>query len=210
VSQTDISYIYHSFHLYLDSNNEQGWHEHHQYSYNVCLFSQILHLQNYMPTPIASGNMARCGLHKKGACLKVSAGTTHKGKIGTIHKANLVRHTVLFNNGDTGFIQRSYCLFLETGPTGGTPVRGHQDRRSESRMSKLSSSFSDTSPTPCPSTVSVPDLSDTSTAGNSSVKSHHGSKVTMQVLMDLLDNSIAIMCLDNAHVDECWTQQLCA
>jgi hypothetical protein len=136
-----------------------------------------------------------------------SSSGTHKGKIRTIHKANLVKHgyIVLFND-DTGFIQRwSYCIFLETGPTG-TPVRGHQDRIFQSRRSRLSSSFLDTSPAPHPLTASVPNLSDTSTAGNSSsVKSRHWSEVTM----DLLTHSIAIMRLVDAHVDE-WTQQLCA
>jgi hypothetical protein len=42
---------------------------------------------------------------------------------------------------------------------------------------------------------------------SSSIESYHGTKVTSQVLMDLLAHSIATMQLKDTQIDE-WTQQL--
>jgi hypothetical protein len=55
--------------------------------------------------------------------------------------------------------------------------------------------------------ITIPEQTYTSTFDSSSVGSCHGSEVTSQVLMDLLANSIAIMRLDDTHVDE-WMQML--
>jgi hypothetical protein len=57
---------------------------------------------------------------------------------------------------------------------------------------------------PHTSNISVSDQSEKATIDGSTVEYLHGPKVTSQVLMDLLANSIAIMRLDDARVDE-WT-----
>jgi hypothetical protein len=66
-----------------------------------------------MINPHTTGNMARrTNLHKKGSRIKVNAGV-HKGKSGIIHKVNPIKHTVIFDNGDTGYVKQSYCTFVE-------------------------------------------------------------------------------------------------
>jgi hypothetical protein len=72
-------------------------------------------------------------MHKKGARIKVLKGT-HQGKLGMIVKVNLVKHTVAFDNGESGFVQRSYCYFLENDSI----ERSHTDGRIPSRATRLS------------------------------------------------------------------------
>jgi hypothetical protein len=115
-----------------------------------------------MITLFTSGSMTRLNLHKKGACIKVNA-SKHKGKTGTIHKVNPMKHSVLFDNGASGYVQPFYCVFLEKEPAS-IPWR-HQDRRAPSKTSRLSSAALDLSPAPCPLTVSILELSDTDSVG---------------------------------------------
>jgi hypothetical protein len=57
--------------------------------------------------------------HVPGSCFVVTAGK-HKGKIGTIVKANRLRHRVNFDNGCMGFVSRSFCDYV--GPVAETAV----------------------------------------------------------------------------------------
>jgi hypothetical protein len=120
----------------------------------------------------------RDNLHRKGACIRATHGS-HKGKVGTIQKVNLVCHLVVYNNGAIGFVQQNYCILIKPTP----------------------------SSAPRPSIDSIPDLSSMLSTDNSYVESCHGSEVTSQVLMDLLTNSIAVMQLDDTQVNE-WVLQL--
>jgi hypothetical protein len=152
-------------------------------------------------------NMARRdNPHRKGASIRVTHGT-HKGKTGTIQKVNLVRHSVIFENGDTGFVQRTYCDFIESASLNGNTGQPDKRSNSTSRTSRLSSTISKPSSIPHTSVDSVPDLSSMLSNDNSYAESRHGSEVTSQVLLDLLANSIASMHLEDSQVDE-WALQL--
>jgi hypothetical protein len=111
--------------------------------------------------------MAKRGTHKKGARIHFNGGA-HKGKSGTIKKANLVHHNVIFDNGDTGFfIQRSFCTFIE----------------SETRTSRLLPFATSAIVTPH-LLRNTTDLSDTMlSADASSVESCHESDVDVSSLI---------------------------
>jgi hypothetical protein len=57
--------------------------------------------------------------HRLGSRFVVTAGT-HKGKNGTIVKANRICHRVNFNDGSIGFVNRSFCDYI--GPVADTAV----------------------------------------------------------------------------------------
>jgi hypothetical protein len=163
--------------------------------------------------------MAQPNLHKKGARIIVTVGV-HQGKTRTIKKANPMRHSVIFANGDKGLVLGSYCSFMKYSDG----LLGKSDAQAAPRrMSRLSSPNTDTeAQLIAHSVVATTDRTDHSSldrgeygspingmlsVDSSSVESYHGTKVTSQVLMDLLAHSIATMQLEDTQIDE-WTQQL--
>jgi hypothetical protein len=142
-------------------------------------------------------------LHQKGARIRVLQGT-HKGKIGTILKVNPLRHTVTFKNGDVGYVQRSFCFFMN--PEDSSP-RSPQDGTPQPSTTRLLSTTTNPDTLPQTPEVSMTDRSGSFTFDGSTVESRHGSEVTSQVLMDLLANLIALMHLDDERVEE-WTNLL--
>jgi ribosomal protein L24 len=135
-------------------------------------------------------------LHKKGARIRVLRGK-HNGKTGTIAKANPMRHVVIFDDGQSGYVQRSNCYFFPDD----SPAKIHQEGRVISSTTPLK-----TSPARHASNV-IQDLSQSSTIDRPSLEFLHGSEVTSQVLVDLLANTLANMRLGDDDVDE-WTQHL--
>jgi ribosomal protein L24 len=132
-------------------------------------------------------------------------GGKYNGKDGTIIKINNVRHQVEVDSIGLGWVTRTYCTrILEQKET--TP-RHHDSNQNTSRLSTISPH------TNRPSSIIVPNVSDASTAGNTSVELRHGPEVTTQVLMDLLAKSIATMHISETthmsddQIDE-WTRQL--
>ena len=96
--------------------------------------------RDHTPIQRPTGNMARLNMHKKGARIIVNAGI-HKGKAGTIQKVNPMRHSVVFEDGNAGLVQRSYCSFQ------GYPdshVGRTDGKATPRRMSRLSSSATNT------------------------------------------------------------------
>ncbi len=169
---------------------------------------------DHIPIPRPTGDMARLNMHKKGARITVNAGI-HKGKIGTIKKVNLMRHSVVFEDGNAGLVQRSYCSFLEYPDS---HVGTNTARDASRRMSRLSNQDTEAQPS-ARSTVAATDRQlgvevprnlqhAIVSVDSSSIESYHGNEVTSQVLMDLLAQSIASMHLKDAQIDE-FAQQLC-
>jgi hypothetical protein len=96
----------------------------------------------HFPIPRPTGDMARLNMHKKGVRITVNAGI-HKGKIGTIKKVNLMRHSVVFEDGNAGLVQRSYCSFLEYPDS---HVGSNIARDASRRMSRLSNQDAEAQP----------------------------------------------------------------
>jgi hypothetical protein len=155
---------------------------------------------NFMLTLIPPIDMARTNRHMKGSRFKVNAGE-HIGMTGATIKANPIRHWVAFDDGFLGFVLCSYCDFIKN-ELAAAP--GDQVRRNAPRMSRLSNSSSKTTPI-LPVVSKLLDLS--SADDNSTVVYGHDSKVTSQVLLHLLANSLANMQLDDAHI-HAWMNQL--
>jgi hypothetical protein len=141
---------------------------------------------------------------RAGHRVKINAGK-YNGKNGTIIKINNVRHQVKVDTIGLGWVTRTFCTLIlepkETSP------RHKVNNRNPSRPLHHSPTANR------PPLVIVPDTSDTSTTGSTSVESRHGPKVTMQVLLDLLANLIATMHIGDTmpisddQIDE-WTRQL--
>ncbi len=132
---------------------------------------------------------------KTGQRITISGGK-YDGHTGTILKINNIRHKVEVDEVGIGWVTRSLCsLIPEDQPT----LSRDKDRNS-SRLSATVDSFPRVSPT------HIPNMSDSTDTGRS-LEPRHSSDVTTQVLLDLLANSIAVMNLNDDHIDE-WTQQL--
>jgi hypothetical protein len=117
-------------------------------------------------------------------------------RTGTIQKINNVRHQVEIDDIGIGWVTRSYC----NRTTEAQPILLCHKHRNLSRL------FSSDSPAPQPTSIRIPDMSDSSTTDNST-ESRYGSEVTTQVLLNLLANLITNMILDDDHIDD-WTSQL--
>jgi hypothetical protein len=120
------------------------------------------------------------------------AGGKYIGRTGTILTINNVCHQVKIDDIGIGWVTCSYCNCT----TEAQPILliRHKDR-SSSRL------LSSDSPTPQPTLIRIPDMSDSTTTGNSR-ESRYGSEVTTQVLLNLLAHLTAIMSLDYDHIDD--------
>jgi hypothetical protein len=72
--------------------------------------SQHSNHHTILTSPGTPAMASRSNHHQPGVHVRVIRGV-HRGKHGTILRANPARHTITFQNGEAGYVQRSFCQF---------------------------------------------------------------------------------------------------